>query len=414
MNRLKTVAIHLGLFIVTFVVTTISGVEWSKPFSIMTTPPEEFWAWDSLRLGLMYSCSFLGILTIHEFGHYLFARYYKVDVSLPYYIPMWLGFLTPILGAIPSIGSLGAFIRIKSPLQSRSQFFDVGVAGPLAGFVATLCVLIYGFTNLPEPSYIYEVHPEYETVWNEKGFWDDSVYSYDFRVEQHVQYQLDLDTTNTKTRDSVYIPTPDQMTSFGIGNNLLMTIMGKLLVDDEIKIPNGSELMHYPFLFAGYLACFFTALNLLPIGQLDGGHVIYGLIGPKWFNKISPFLFKGFVFYAGLGVISPHIFNTGLTNNDVIYVVLLFFMFAKMYPDIKKRLFYIFIILALQFITVFLIPDAYGYPGYMVFGLVVGRVLGVTHPPAINETKMNPTRMIIGIVAIVVFILCFSPVPFIE
>src|SRR5690606_12811327 len=107
--------------------------------------------------GLYFSGPFLGILTVHEFGHYIAAQLHRVKVTLPYYIPLWFGFI-----AMPSIGTGGACIRIKEFVTSRNKYFDIGIAGPLAGFVVALGVLFYGFTHLPPPEHIFTIHPEYE------------------------------------------------------------------------------------------------------------------------------------------------------------------------------------------------------------------------------------------------------------
>lgn len=111
-----------------------------------------------------------------------------------------------------------------------------------------LGVLFYGFTNLPEADYIYEVHPEYA--------------------------------------DPDYVLAEDEeVMDFELGYNLLFWAMEQTLADPE-RMPVMSEIIHYPYLFAGYLALFFTAINLLPIGQLDGGHVVFGLF-PKN-TRLSP------------------------------------------------------------------------------------------------------------------------------
>ena len=105
--------------------------------------------------GLSFSITFLLILSVHEMGHYVVARMNQIKVTLPYYIPMWLGFF-----GMPSFGTMGAFIRIKTVIQSRREYFDVGVAG-CAGFIIAP-VLWYGFSHLPPAEYIFEIHPEYE------------------------------------------------------------------------------------------------------------------------------------------------------------------------------------------------------------------------------------------------------------
>jgi len=117
----------------------------------------EDYHWSDFTAGFAFSIPFLSFLTLHEFGHYFVARYNKIKTTLPYYLPFWLGFLPA-----PSIGSFGAVIQIKQQIQSRRQYFDIGIAGPIAGFVAGLIILFYGFTHLPPAEYIFEIHPEYQ------------------------------------------------------------------------------------------------------------------------------------------------------------------------------------------------------------------------------------------------------------
>ena len=109
-----------------------------------------------------------------------------------------------------------------------------------------LIVLFYGFTHLPPPEYIFQIHPEYE---------------------QHGLNYAEI----------VYKNQPDTIIDVTIGKNLLFAFFENY-VADPARVPNAHEIMHYPFLFAGYLSLMFTCLNLLPIGQLDGGHVVYGLV----------------------------------------------------------------------------------------------------------------------------------------
>ncbi|MEP4874375.1 MAG: site-2 protease family protein, partial [Nonlabens ulvanivorans] len=152
----KTKVIQIGLFIVTLIVTTFAGAEWMTGKSLFYG--EVTITQTELFNGLKFSIPFLFILTVHEFGHYFMAQYHKVKVTLPFYIPLWLGFLP----GFPSLGSMGAFIKIQDIIDSRKKYFDIGIAGPLAGFVVALLVLVYAFTNLPERESIYKIHPGYE------------------------------------------------------------------------------------------------------------------------------------------------------------------------------------------------------------------------------------------------------------
>jgi len=146
--NVKTVLIHSSLFIVTFITTTLAGAEWTHGKSVLFG---EF-TWQDFASGLPYSISFLAVLTVHEFGHYFTAMYHRVRASLPYFIP---------LPPIPMMfGTLGALIRLRERVTTTTKNFDIGIAGPLAGFVTAVILLWYGFTHLPPPEYIFTIHPE--------------------------------------------------------------------------------------------------------------------------------------------------------------------------------------------------------------------------------------------------------------
>ena len=260
-NEQKRVLLHIGLFAITFLSTTLSGAEWMSGKALLYVPDESTISWADFWQGLHYSVPFLGILTVHEFGHYFVARQYKLNVTLPFYIPLWLGFI----GQSINIGTMGAFIKIRTPISSRKEFFDVGIAGPLAGLVVAIGVLYYGFTHLPPPEYIFQIHPEYQ------------------------QYGLDYaNHVYEKTKGGNLI----------LGTNLVFEFFKTYVVENPALLPNEHEIMHYPYLLAGYLALFFTALNLMPIGQLDGGHIVYGLLGAKGHRWVAFSLFFSFVTYA--------------------------------------------------------------------------------------------------------------------
>lgn len=164
------------------------------------------------RAGLAFSLPLLAILLAHEFGHYLACRRHDLDASLPYFIPVPLG-----------IGTLGAFIRIRSPLANKRELFDVGAAGPLAGFVVALPILVVGIA-LSQP-------------------------------------------VAALPRSDVWI----------FGEPLLFKAVVRLV---HPGLAEGGDLMLHPTGFAAWFGLFATALNLLPFGQLDGGHVTYSMFGP--------------------------------------------------------------------------------------------------------------------------------------
>ena len=149
MNQQRTLLIQIVLFILTLITTTFTGAEWiyGRPFFFGESPL----GWHEFFEGLKYSVPFLGVLTVHEFGHYFTAKKHKTDVTLPYYIPLWLG------GLSSTFGTMGAFIRIKDRINYRVKYFDIGIAGPLAGFVVALGVLWYGFAHLPTLDYVFKI-----------------------------------------------------------------------------------------------------------------------------------------------------------------------------------------------------------------------------------------------------------------
>ncbi|MBA4057759.1 MAG: site-2 protease family protein, partial [Marivirga sp.] len=188
----RRVILQAALFIVTFITTTLAGAEWTYGKSVFMPG----YSWQDFFSGLEFSVPFLLILTTHEFGHYFVAMYHKVRATLPYFIPM---------PPFPfSIGTFGAVIRMQAT-HSKKQNFDIGLAGPLAGFVMTLLVLFYGFTNLPEPQYIFQIHPEYE------------------------KHGLDYAKTVYSQGDSIIDVT--------IGKNLVFLFFEKVIADPE-RVPN--------------------------------------------------------------------------------------------------------------------------------------------------------------------------------
>ncbi|GGF49907.1 peptidase M50 [Echinicola rosea] len=315
---------------------------------------------------MAFSIPFIGILLVHELGHLFTSIKHNVKASLPYFIPFWFGFIAP------SIGTLGAVIKMKSLVNSRRKFFDIGVAGPLAGFVIAFAVLTYGFTHLPDADFIYEIHPEY----------------------------LDPD----------YAPDQESVLDIQLGQNLLFYGMEKMLANPD-KMPNMKEVIHYPYLFAGYLALFFTALNLLPIGQLDGGHIIFGLF-PKHHKQISHAFYIAFIFFAGLGLVNPMMDFTYLLIALPLYVGFIYICFQKSVFKPQTKLAIAISIVTVQFALLNFFPDIKGYEGWLLYAFLLGRVLGLKHPPVQDGTRLNAGRKVLAWMAIIIFIICFTPKPF--
>ncbi len=405
--------LHIFLFLGTLFTTTLAGAEWITGRSIVDTLN-----WSEVMVGLWYSVPFIGILTAHEFGHYFVSRYYKVSASLPYYIPMYMPM--PIV----SIGTLGAFIRIRDIPKSKTQFFDIGIAGPLAGFVVAVGVLLYGFTHLPPKEHIFKIHPEYK--------------KYGLNYEKHVyttQFLQELDSTafierqakglepkmDSAGRKIEFVPAPEyykeiMQMNLSVGSNLMFYLLSHYVADDPSLVPNSYEMMHYPLLFAGYLALFFTALNLIPIGQLDGGHILYGLIGYENHRKVSPVLFTLYIFYGGLGIIdhTGYVkflgFESAAWLGIPVYLAYLYLVFERMAQSFQNAVLLTIGVATAQWLVTYYF-GIQGFPGWLVFGLILGRFLGIYHPPALYEEPLSTGRQILGWVSLGIFVLCFTPNP---
>ena len=320
--------LHLLLFLATLLTTTWAGTFWiGKPPSIDSL--EQLLL--GLRVGLPFSFSLLAFLSVHEFGHFFATVKHRIRATLPYYIPV------PPLPFLMSIGTMGAVIRIQEPIRSRRALFDVGVAGPLAGFAVALCLLIYGFHHLPPVAYIYSIHPEYRAFGG--------------------------------------IP-PAPPESLHLGKNLLFILLEKSIAPKGL--PPMYELYHYPYLFAGWLGCFVTALNLLPVGQLDGGHVIYAMFGHAGHRKISKFFL---VFITILGAPSFIISLLPLLDPALVFSA----------PELLMR---------------------WSWPGWIIWAFILRKFLGTKHPQAGSDRPLSPRRMFTGWLCIAIFILTFTPVPF--
>ena len=366
----RSAAVHLGLFVLTVLTTTLAGVVLTR--GTVDLLPLGFWEFPATpqpgewARGLAFALPFLGVLTVHEFGHYFVARANRVRTSLPYYIPFPMG-----------LGTFGAIIRIRERIFSRREFFDIGLAGPLAGFVVAVGVLAYGFTHLPPLAYLFSIHPDYAR------------YGADYA--RHVY--------------------PPGTAGLELARPLLYRALETLLADPA-RVPHPNELMHYPVLLAGALSLFFTALNLLPLGQLDGGHILYGLLGPVRSNRIMPWLFTGFIFYAGLGLFSIQNDWQTWAYGAPVYAAYLALIFWRVLPRPHHGLLLAAGIWAVQVAAASYWPSLGGNPGWLVFGLLLGRLTGIYHPPAPDERPLSTSRQLLGWLMLVIFVLCFTPSPF--
>jgi membrane-associated protease RseP (regulator of RpoE activity) len=312
-KRKNSYVIHIVLFIVTFITTIIAGLEWTTG----KMGPFEF---NDLVYGLPYSLSILFILACHEFGHYFAAMHHKVKATLPFFIPF-----PPIAGFF-NFGTMGAVIKTKSVIPNNKAMFDIGVAGPIAGFIACLIVLIYGFTNLPAVDYILQIHPDYFSP-------------------EYGKVGINLE----------------------FGSTLLFEILKYFFTNPQDFIPPMSEIYHYPYLCVGWFGLFITAMNLIPVGQLDGGHILYGMFGNKIHEAVASI---SMILLGALGLI-------GLLK------------------------------------TFMNLPLAFGWSGWLLWAFILYVFIKVKHPPVPHFERIDIRRRIIGYIAVLIFILSFSPTPFI-
>lgn len=310
----RQLLLHVGLFLATAFTTTITGIVWCAPPSAEpATAPQSGgfdsvlllpWyylsgiaqlAWDALTHpallwpGIEFSGALLAILTAHEFGHYFYCRYYGVDATLPFFIPQPPGLLP---------GTFGAFIKMKSPVPSRRALFDIGLAGPLAGFAVIIPIAFLGVLTL-----------------------------------QHGN------------------AAPGETGGIIFNDPLLFRLIAR-----AFKIDLASSVVN-SFYLAAWVGLLVTALNLMPVGQLDGGHGTFAAFGGTVHHWLGRVAFVCMVALSVLGWIwhgSP---------SGVLYVILLAVM------------------------------------------------LRVRHPRPERMEPLGSARVVIGVITLIVFALCFLPFP---
>jgi membrane-associated protease RseP (regulator of RpoE activity) len=212
---------------------------------------------------ITFTASLLAILLAHEFGHYLAARSHKSPVTLPYFLPF--------PGSL--LGTLGAFIQLKAPPRNRRALLDIGLAGPLAGLAVALPVLIIGLSFSQVSTLPTEVSEGSELV-----------------LEGNSLLYLGLKYVVT----GQWLPTP---TDFGPSGSAVYWLK---YFFSGLPIPlGGQDVTLHPMAWAGWAGLMVTALNLIPAGQLDGGHALYVLLGDRA-SRVWPFLVVGL---AALGIV---------------------------------------------------------------------------------------------------------------
>lgn len=244
-----------------------------------------------LAYGLRFSLSLVFILLCHEMGHYIACRIYKVDATLPFFLPT-----PPMIGPA---GTFGAFIKILSPMPSRRAVFDIGVAGPIAGFIALIPIAAIGVATM-QPA-----------------------------TAQQLANPIGLVFT-----DPLFM----RLIGFFLGN------------DPTTSIGNA-------FYYAAWVGLLVTALNLIPSGQLDGGHAIYAIFGERvhyWTGRIA------FILMATLSILGLYFFNS---------------------------------------------------PSGFLITVILGIMMRIKHPQPWDKTPLDGKRKAIAFVTLIIFALCFVPFP---
>ncbi|MFQ5912259.1 MAG: site-2 protease family protein [Nitrospinota bacterium] len=267
----------LNVFLLLATIVTTVGVGASGIGAVAFSPPF------NLSHGIAFSGTLLLILGVHELGHYFMSRRWGMRVTLPYFIPVPIG-----------LGTLGAFIKLRSPIPDRRVLFDIGAAGPIGGFVVSVVSIVVGLLH------------------------------------------------------SQVLPPTDLSGGISLGSSLLFSFLTKLVLGVS---PEDYTILLHPIALAGWLGLFVTVINLLPIGQLDGGHIVYALMGAR--HRV-----------VALGTLAA------------------------------------------------LIPMSLFWMGWL-FWAGVTVLFGFRHPPLVNDyVRLDPKRRFLGWCCMAIFAVSFTPVPF--
>ena len=274
-TKFRGVYINIIMLVLTLASTIYVGSVYAENYVSGTNP-------ELMRLlygFVFFSVPLMSILGVHEIGHYIVAKRFKVRASLPFFIPF------PF-----SIGTFGAFISLRDPVPNRKAMTEIGIAGPLFGFLLAFPLLFLA-------DYLQKIIP----------------YVHDYS------------------------------TGFGINFPLVYNILNLHPVTQPL----------FPMVLAVWVGMFATAMNLLPVGQLDGGHVVRGLLGRK--ANIVDYIFVGLLFALG-----------------------------------------------------------FEYEGWWLLAIFV-LVIGLTHPPALDDYSRIPARDVaLGVIALVLFVITFTPIPLVS
>jgi len=276
-SRVKVPFVHILMFILTFFSILLAGALHSGADFI--SHPCRIWE------GLPFALSLMFILLAHELAHYFASHRHGVRATLPFFIPA----PPPII-----FGTFGAFIKMKSPIRSRTALVDIGASGPIAGFVMSLVAVVVGL-NL-----------------------------------------------------SSVIPVENIDGGIFLGDSLIFSVLSGIIVG---PVPEGHDVLLHPVAFAGWIGFFVTFLNLIPVGQLDGGHIMFAMMGRRHRS------------------------------------------------------------LSLVLVGVLALLGAFVWPGWLMWALLL-MFIGTEHPPVLNgHSGLDTKRWLLGIACLLIFVLTFTPVP---
>jgi len=279
-RRFRSIRVNIVLLVATIATTIFAGMTFVSSYEEIG-----IWTMESVWKGAAYfAAPLMLVLSLHEMGHFLMARHHRVAASLPFFLP-----------APPILGTFGAAISLREPIPSKRALIDIGVAGPITGFIVAILVTTLGLLL---------------SAWDPHPTGDDA---------------------------SVYVI---------LGTPLIYQVMDALL-------PTPENTLIHPTAFAGWVGFLVTFLNLLPVGQLDGGHIARALLGDR----------ARLMGYVTIG-------------------------------------------------AVVMVSLVTGYWGWIIFLVIIVFFVSVSHPPPLNDVSpLPPSRVMVGAVAFILLVVCFVPVP---
>jgi membrane-associated protease RseP (regulator of RpoE activity) len=307
--------VNLILFILTLFSVLITG----GLYGFQGEPPKETWKliWELMKNGWPFAITLLTILGAHEFGHYFAGRKHGVQVTLPYFIPL------PY--PLSLFGTMGAFINMRSLPKNRRDLFDVGIAGPRNGMIVSIIAMIIGL-SLSKIGQLPQASSTSGTFWTEGN-------SIIYLLLKFIRF-------------GKLLPQPENISGIS-----LLVYWVRFFFTGQPYPWGATDVMLHPVTSAGWVGLFVNSFNLIPAGQLDGGHIFYTLFGEKTTKSIFPFIIACLVLL-------------GFFSNNWWLLAVLIFIFGRIHAE-----------------------------------------------PLDQITELDRKRKLLGYIAILVFVLTFIPVP---